>query len=224
MSDPRRINVVCEGPTDFIVIKSVLRYVLKERDFIPTQIQPETSRYAGSVGVFGGGWKGVRAWCESMKAESGCVSQSSAMLLPEILVIHVDAEVAGEREIECEKKCPLASDTVDALCEVILQWAGESDMPKRIILCIPSKNTEAWVFTALYPNHKYISSIECRKKPESLLIGKREKLVRKKGNKYDKVVENYEAESPRITENWGKALACGEARRFTENLQTGLNC
>ena len=58
MSDPLRIALVAEGPTDGVVIESALRSMLDERPFVLKQVFPEGSI---SFGELGGGWIGVFA-------------------------------------------------------------------------------------------------------------------------------------------------------------------
>ena len=41
MSDPLRIALVAEGPTDGVVIESALRAMLNDRPFVLNQIFPE---------------------------------------------------------------------------------------------------------------------------------------------------------------------------------------
>ena len=49
-----RAHLVCEGPTDRIVIEAILAHHFDD-DFVVTQIQPESSLYGGAQGPFGGG-------------------------------------------------------------------------------------------------------------------------------------------------------------------------
>ncbi len=61
MSDEVRVHVVCEGPTDTVVLESALAVALN-KPLIVTQIQPESDAL-NDLGPRGGGWK-VVAWME----------------------------------------------------------------------------------------------------------------------------------------------------------------
>jgi hypothetical protein len=223
MSNPSRFHLVCEGPTDRIVIEAAIRSLLGGSDFILTQIQPETSLFAGNAGPYGGGWKGVRSWCYSMVAESGRLRDSSALVFTDLLIIHIDADVADENEVSCAKTCPPASDTTNALRIILLEWAGEVTLPPKVVLCTPSKNTEAWVVAALYPNDKVVSAaIECRANPEAILCAKpaAQKLVRRKGDRYKKLEDRYKEKAANFTKAWGAVRnICSEAERFSLEFQ-----
>ena len=219
------IKVACEGDTDFEVIKSVISSI-EGIDPVITLIQPEKASFAGSdYGETGGGYRGVRSWCRQITRDFGRVSSDTAAANTNFLVIHVDADIAGESEIDCEKPCPPALDTVNAVVDVVLDWCGHPDCDEdRIAFCVPSKSIEAWMFTALYPTSRFVKDIECRPHPESLLVGKAEKLVRKKGGKYRKSVDAYKNISSRFKDNWETVLKkCTQAAAFQQNLLNALS-
>ena len=94
MSDSLRVALVAEGPTDAIVITAALRAMLDGTSFVITQLQPEGSI---AFGERGGGWAGVYRWCkQSAKRGRGRIGRDSLVLdFFDALVIHVDADVAG---------------------------------------------------------------------------------------------------------------------------------
>lgn len=53
-----RVHLVCEGPTENVVIGTSLDHYLDDFELI--RIQPERSLFGGDQGPLGGGWKGVR--------------------------------------------------------------------------------------------------------------------------------------------------------------------
>src|SRR5882724_5697956 len=95
MSDPLRVGIVVEGPTDEIVIVAALKAILQGRSFVPTLLQPEGSRAFGSRGT---GWSGVYRWCrQSASRGAGKLSDDKLLFLEyDLLVLHLDADVAGE--------------------------------------------------------------------------------------------------------------------------------
>lgn len=59
MSEPLRVALVGEGPTERVVIEAALASILRERPFILKQLQPEESLPFGAIGT---GWVGVYRW------------------------------------------------------------------------------------------------------------------------------------------------------------------
>ena len=54
----RNIGIVCEGPTDYTILKEVIDHITGEsNDYV--QLQPESDL----TGAYGNGWKGVWKWC-----------------------------------------------------------------------------------------------------------------------------------------------------------------
>lgn len=231
-----RVHVVCEGPTDFVVIRSILSHFLPE--FVVTQIQPETSLYGGDQGPLGGGWKGVRSWCQNV-ADQGGMETSGRLLNADLLIIHIDADVADDEEVSCSHPCPPPGATTDALRKTLSSWLGVSQWPENVVTCIPSKSTEAWVLAALHPNDRFVKRqakkqqedqalpadfLECRAEPALLLIGKPTRLVRrKKGRDVKKIKARYQAVSSRLSEAWPSVeVLCTEAKRFRTDLQAAF--
>jgi hypothetical protein len=184
MSDPLRIALVAEGPTDAVVIEAALRAILGERSFRLQQVFPEHSSAFGSMGT---GWVGVYRWCHAaVKRGNGSLSGDQLMFgmgTYDLLLLHLDADVADssysdgslaplptDATLPCAKPCPPAQDTSNALRTVLLSWCGEVTAPPRTILCTPSKCMEAWVMASLFPNDRAIAQgIECYANPESRL-------------------------------------------------------
>ena len=98
MSEPLRIAVAVEGPTDAIVIGAILDGLLPDTDFVFQTLQPEGSSAfdTGTSGETGVGWVGVYRWCRQSASEGGgSVSGSSVLSFHNVLIIQVDADVAG---------------------------------------------------------------------------------------------------------------------------------
>jgi hypothetical protein len=219
-SDVPRFHTVCEGPSDFSVIEAALTEILNDADFLLERVQPPESLYGGDCGPFGGGWRGIRAWCQSMRETWGSVGASRSANKCDLLIIHLDGETADEDEINCARACPPAHDTVIELEKVLLQWMGDASLPDWILFCIPSKDTDAWVLIALYPDDDWsISDIECRYEPAQRLLNKPEKLVRRRENRLQKIAPRYRAVQDRISNAWPRVKErCGEAEKFLAKL------
>lgn len=61
MSEPIRIAVAVEGPTDAVVPRAILKALLRDMEFQFQTLQPEGSAAFGSApfGKTGAGWAGV---------------------------------------------------------------------------------------------------------------------------------------------------------------------
>lgn len=224
MSEPLRVALVAEGPTDGVVIESALRAMLGERPFVLKQIFPEGST---SFGEMGSGWVGVYRWChQSAKRGKGRLSEDALVFQNyDLLVLHLDADVAGfsyadgaltteptDGLLPCVQPCPPPSATVNALRPVLLSWCGETAIPQRTVICMPSKSTEAWVVAMLFPGDQAVSqSIECYANAEARLTQQpKAQRLRKKKRDYLERADRFVAEWPRIA----APDALTEAERF----------
>jgi hypothetical protein len=92
-----RVGYVVEGPTDYIVLDEIVARLLGHEDYVPTPIQPLIGNIGGDNGPLGGGWRGVLRWC-NLIGEDGGLGSSLVESNFDIIVIHIDAEVAAENE------------------------------------------------------------------------------------------------------------------------------
>ena len=222
MSEPLRVAAVVEGPTDAIVLQSLLRAMLPDGgDFEFRTVQPEGSVAFGKMGA---GWVGVYRWSRQAASEGGgSVSGSSALSYCDLLVVQVDADVAGKtyasgniqdaprQDLPCEEPCPPPESTTNALRAVVLNWLGERECPPRIVLCTPSKSIEAWVLAAIWPANNMVrqDDWECHANPEGQLAA----LPRSRRIKKSKA--DYQSIERRLTEAWPSICArLTEAKRF----------
>ena len=182
MSEPLRVAVVVEGPTDSIVLKAIVRSLLDGADFEFQTLQPEGSAaFEANFGAHGPGWGGVYRWSRQAAEEGGgSLSGSSALSQWDLLIIHLDADVADKtyssariqspphHDLPCVKSCPPPHETTDALRTVLLRWLGEQTCPPQTILCTPSKTMDAWVLTAIFPGNATFQqrNWECHTDPE----------------------------------------------------------
>ena len=226
MSEPLHIAVVVEGPTDEIVLKAILEALLPDTELVFHRLQPEGSVAFGSApsGSTGVGWAGVYRWSRQAVSEGdGSVSGSLALLNHDLLIVHVDADVAGKTyadgnirdapcdDLPCEQPCPPPHETTNALRAVVLNWLGEQECPPRIVLCTPSKNIEAWVLAAICPKNNVIrrNDWECRPNPEGQLA------ALPIHQRFRKRPEDYRGKQAEITEAWPQVSArLTEAARF----------
>lgn len=221
------IGIVAEGPTDVILIEELVSLLLPgEHHFL--LLQPDLSETPG-FGVHGAGWKGVVAWCESIAKEYGDISfyMQKAVPVMDLLIIHVDGDIAREVEIECACPCPPVEDTVYALEKKIIQWLGViEDLPDGVICCVPTDNTETWILAAYDEQRIYHSPperyLECLHDPELIICQKPFKLLKLKEGKPKKTQVKYREELiPKVIQKWSIVKEiCTQAKRFEEKLST----
>lgn len=129
MSEPLRLALVAEGPTDRVVIEAAISRILDARPFILNQLQPEQSL---AFGPLGGGWGGVYRWCRQAVDRSGGSVRSDPLFdFHDLLVLHLDADVADKsypeanihdnyEDLPCAEPCPPSQATTDRLRRVLL--------------------------------------------------------------------------------------------------------
>ena len=186
MSEPLRFAVAAEGPTDAIALEAILKALLPDGEFVFQTLQPEGSAAFGSApfGRTGAGWAGVYRWSRQAASEGrGSVSGSSVLSNHNVLIVQVDADVAGETyargniggaphdDLPCEEPCPPPDCTTNALRRVVLNWLGEGECRQEIVLCTPSKNIEAWMLAAVCQENGVVrrDDWECHPEPEGQL-------------------------------------------------------
>lgn len=226
MSEEVRIALVAEGPTDRIVIESAVEAMVADRPFVLRQIQPEQSAAFGQAGT---GWVGVYRWCkQAAKRGGGRLRDDQLLREYHLLLLHLDADAAdkdyadgailGEPpDLPCAAACPPSSATTNALRIVLLRWAGEAATPPRVVLCTPSKATEAWVVAAIFPGDPSVPNIECLPNPEVRLAAQPAPVrIRKKQRDYDSKRSEFRDAWPTLV------TTLSEAARFSSEFAAEL--
>jgi hypothetical protein len=234
MSDPVRIALVAEGPTDKVVIEAAIRCILGEAPFILRQLQPEES-IAFLDPADGTGWGGVYRWClKAISRSNGAIETDVLFVSYSLLILHLDADVAAEEyanaginhpvnNLPCSLPCPPASASTDRLRAVLLSWIGRDAIPGRTVLCTPSKSTDGWVLCALYPDDQAVQAgaIECLMQPHNRLQAKPKNGRLVSGGK--KRLQAYRARAPEMSASWPNVRgACSEAARFSQEIEVAL--
>lgn len=230
------IGTVVEGPTDRLILKTMVTAIIPGRHrFFP--LQPMET-----FGKTGTGWKGVRRWCQDLRRRGGAGIESilSDKTGPplDLLVIQVDADVADEPDLvqdsptsaEISKPCPPVADTVEGLRAVIQQWINRRCLPTGVILAIPAQDIEHWIFAALFPEDPCCQreDYECpkpiRQSPAYLLsLESYGKLTRRKGNTIKKPQRRYHSCIDTITRNINMIeQICTQGHRFRQDLRDHL--
>lgn len=235
MSESLRVAVAAEGPTDFTVLEAILEAILTV-EFRLDPLQPERSAAFGAKehGSTGVGWGGVYRWIRQAREEGGgAVSGSSVFDRHDVLIVHVDADVATKTyasasikdaprdDLPCNMPCPPASDTTNALRAVVLNWLGEaSSIPPNLVMCTPSMKMDAWVIAAVAPSNAMVlrEDWECRVDPDSQLTA----LPR--SQRFEKTQNGYRGKYHEIMAGWhGVTATLTEAARFQEDFLSVLS-
>ncbi|MBN1261766.1 MAG: hypothetical protein JXB35_13905 [Anaerolineae bacterium] len=224
------IGTVVEGPTDRLRLEAVLDHLLPEehRYF---SLQPTVT-----FGETGAGWKGVRRWChESWQRDNSDLD----LLLSEhtgpkvdLLVIHVDADIAAEEELLADKilgpgkllqPCPPVSATVTQIEHLILHWLNRDALPGHVIFAIPAQDAETWTFAALFPEDTLCSheDYECLHHGQDhpgyrLTLKQYGKILNHSSGKIKKPRHAYENILPHVIGSWDEACKiCSQADAFS---------
>lgn len=250
------VAVVAEGSTDHVVIEAALRATIAE-DLRILRLQPEPSGYLG-LGPANAtpegrqqGWCGVFEWCRQYRLVEGGLLDEHPLLTarrPDLLVLHLDSDVAEKKYTDCNEKiaaeaatlgalpcvdpcpppCPPVHPPTDALAAVLRSWLSPTAIGPRTVICIPSKAIESWVAAAL-PDDSGIriqGDIECDPDMPARLEPLRNELAVKRkriGQEKRKRSRDYFKHAPRITAEWSRVCErCSQARRFHEDLLSAI--
>lgn len=195
------IRLVCEGNTDQRVLEAILFSHLKDSSFRLSRIQPDESLYGGDAGPHGGGWKGVRGWCQSVQEAGGLEAIGALQIDVNLLIIHVDADIVLDKEHDAAHPCPPPENNILAAERIVKNWLGLERLPENVLLWVPGMATEAWILRAIFPDLPESRScladppppacVECIEDPAAALEGKKPKFVRRKGKDLKKRVPAY---------------------------------
>ncbi len=238
----KHIGIVCEGPTDFVILSRVIDTITKELNCY-LRLQPEEN----CAGQYGNGWKGVLKWCRDHADIKNLFMQGVAPAL-DFLVIQMDGDVSRKDKpshclcasVMCEKKIkrdplnyPIDCDTTT--CPVVLPCedhappvdgyrthlkgliAAALRETDRTCIVIPCDSTEAWVIAA-YDSPANVEQLEA---PWENVIarGKSYHGIRIPGQK--KRARIFEEFAPVVCENWEKVKQlCQSAQDFEQSIHT----
>ena len=227
------IGTVVEGPTDRLVLQAILNRLCPghHRYF---SLQPTET-----FGKMGTGWKGVRRWCREtwQRKDASLDKILSGDTGPplDLLVIHVDADIAIEHDLQDEddtpildvqQPCPPAAATAEQLRHIVIRWLNCTSFPPRVILAIPAQDTENWTFAALFPDDDLCAreDYECTKTGHDhpgyrLTLRTYGQLLRRTGGRIRKPVRQYRQATPQIVAAWGRVRGiCPQAEYFTQDV------
>jgi hypothetical protein len=216
VSDTPRVVLAVEGPTDTIVLRAILRTVLEDFELIVAQ--PESTNLGSNYGPDGGGWKGVRGWCQGV-AQSGGTASSPVFQNADLVIVHLDADVSDDPEITCRQPKSVGSrpyePTTDSLRSLVAQWLGGAH--QKLVICIPHLETETWLLPIF---RTAVTNPEDHSNPLQEFASGTPKFC---DANYKKQRTRYEGVSELITQGWAITVAaCPEAFFFNAELRAAL--
>ncbi|MCB8977916.1 MAG: hypothetical protein H6657_10875 [Ardenticatenaceae bacterium] len=233
-----KIGTIVEGPTDRLLLKAVVDEICHgEHEYL--DLQP--ADLGDSFGERGSGWKGVRRFCFDICQQlSESVSDFIIDFQLDLLIIHIDADVALEEDLqegaasiakELLQPCPPITLTTMSLEEVVTKWLNlehASQLPSQVILAIPAQDSENWVFAALFPEDELCQrhDFECihasteHQHPAYLLtLANYGRILRRKDGKIRKSRSSYRQVLPQVVDAWDKVCSiCFQAQTFNNRL------
>ena len=238
----KNIGIVCEGPTDYILLKAVSDLILNG-DNNYRMLQPEPNL----MGEYGNGWKGVWKYCTDNALIKEQIMKEIEPKL-DLLIVQMDGDVSRKEKIShcwcdsntCEfkgKRNPLDCDsmgrdvrqncplTLPCLDHEISVRGYQNHLHMLITLLlrdlndtcvvIPCDSTDAWIVAA-YDKTSNVESIE---NPWEAVIakGKYYHELRIPGKK--KHTSTYHTMAEIVCDNWEDVKGlCSSARSFEYEL------
>ena len=233
----KNIGIVCEGPTDFIILQAVIDAITGESNgFYLLQPEPDLT------GQYGNGWKGVLKWCMDHAAIKKQLMDSIQPAL-DLLVIQMDGDVSRKDKPShcgCDSTVcphtgdynPLSCNTTD--CPITLPCINHSasvtgymDHLKGLIssklldtdatcIVIPCDSLETWVVAA-YDSPANTESIE---DPWHNIIAKRKYYHDIRVRSTQKRASLFREFAPVVCQNWQQVTQlCQSARDFEQSIR-----
>ena len=235
------IGIVCEGPTDYIILKAVVDRITQDNNYY-VQLQPESDL----MGKYGNGWKGIWKWCSDNGEKKARLMKDIEPSL-DILIIQMDGDVSRKEKIshcwcesticqhkykynplECDEQkelrdaCPInmpcadhgpsVNSYMEHLSHLISKWLPDLD---DTCIVVPCDSTEAWVVAA----YDEIEGVESIRDPWNSIIAKKKDYhkIRIHGNK--KRMNAFKSFGKIVCENWDKVIElCVSAKQFEDDI------
>lgn len=237
----RNIGIICEGPTDYIVLKEIVDKITGANNYY-VQLQPEPDL----TGASGNGWKGVWKWCVDNVAMKEKLMKDIEPAL-DILIIQMDGDVSRKEKaahcwcestvcknkhnynpIECDVKketreaCPVVlpcvnheesvNGYIDHLENLIGKWLN--DLSDTYIV-IPCDSIEAWIVAA----YDEIENAEYVKDPWESIIAKKKFYHNIKISGTKKRQKLFKEFVKVVCSNWPKVTElCVSAKKFEDAI------
>lgn len=167
MSERRIAALVCEGPTDALVLEAMIAQLWPEVTEVRT-LQPETDALGKARSGTAAGWTAVRTWCKQNGGRLAAIVDPDVGNRIDLLLIALDLDIAVEAGVAQRRRLATPYDATP-LCRTIKSWLT-TPIPSSVVIALPAMSVEAWVIAALYPKERSPEAIDA---PAKYLVGKR---------------------------------------------------
>jgi len=146
-----RFGTIGEGITDLVVLKSILIGFCDNKDLLVTPLQPtEEERQKAN-------WDQVIKYIQTEDFKQAFSQEYG----PDFLVLQIDSDVFGGREVDKEHQLQLAGKSVEETVEMVkallIQDIGGKfydTVASRIIFAISVDEIECWLLPVYFPSEK----------------------------------------------------------------------
>jgi hypothetical protein len=197
-----KVAVICEGPSDFVVLKMVVAAQGDVERF--TLLQPPKDRLTGP----GPGWQGVRRFLQLEGA-------GLDIGVHDLVVVHVDADIRNDPALRGELAGDADDpDSLEPLCDYVKRWFSGGVSPNAVIV-LPREATDAWLLAA----HSNIRRPEAVQSPATALADRQ--IIPSDNGRPVKRTEDYERLSEALVRliRRGSTQRLPELERFLEKLR-----
>jgi hypothetical protein len=175
-------------------------------------LQPDID--ALNLGVPKTGWHAVKKWCEDYGPWLKTYLSASYGSPVDILVIHVDADIASQLGVDLP--CPPAEKICETVAHTVKRWLRKRP-PAQIVIAVPAMKIETWLCVALLRSTN--PNIECEPRPELYLV-KRKLLPKDEHGQPVKDLSVYRELAPTVAKKLQTIRqVCGEADRFATRVE-----
>lgn len=209
-----RVGIVAEGKSDWWVLETIIRSIHPDVDF--ERLRPDMTLVSHSPH----GWRGVKAWCQQEGVRLPVLMTGVVGRPLHLVIIHADCSMAQNEA--ARRPCPPASDTADALRDVIrMSWLNhQNGLPPYVVLATPSQGIDTWVISVQTPPYQP-ANLECDTRVENEFVARG--LLRRKGTDVRKPAARYLPLVAAMTANLSQVYArCSQAARFQTEFRTAV--
>lgn len=236
----KTIGIVCEGPTDFVILQYVIDVITNEKNrYLPIQPEPD------ACGQYINGWKGVWKWCRD---HTDILTQYMKEVKPtlDLLVIQMDGDVSRkEKPVHCgcnSTECALKETNDPLMCDVkscpIKLPCQEHGPPIKgyishlkefissilertegICIAVPCDSLEAWIVAA----YDEVKDVEFIENPWDKIVAHKKSYhdIRIAGKK--KRVHTFRQFAQTVAGSWDKVTQlCESAKDFEDEILSAI--
>jgi len=240
----KKYLLVCEGPTDIIVIKKIAKKISEviNSEIIIQELSPRrdatTKRYPEH------GWEEVKQWCKLYGKNSDNNDNPFAILArsksweaqltisnADALIIQMDTDIVSYITDLATEYSGISKQSRKRFAKnAILSWLGEDTLPSNIYLLLSTQSTETWLLATHERTETIFSSLpdnfdfEDIENIIELLCNLNLTYICYDDNGRTKLSKNnYQSYSQRIVNNLQKVRnECEEAENFCSFLENNI--